>query len=214
MPPILDPGDAIHATEVWTTSEPIPQSIRTFGFIPNVDLWKPGDLLLFSSIKPDWVSRKIIKAQGRGWNLDVARWHHAAVYIGSSRICEATIRGVGVVSIYKYVPSHLIRVRRCPILNLDMVGSHALVVTALTRLNRWYSLTTAVSIWWKSLSGFSKIDFAMADSRSHICSHLYSDSYIQATSRVLETIGTPTPASLCASTKLVDVESSWRRLAS
>ena len=122
--------------------------------------------------------------------------------------------GVGLGSVYKYVPNHLIRVRRCPILDLDLVGSHNLVVSALIRLNRWYSLTTAASVWWKSLSGFSKLDFAMAASRAHICSHLYADSYSQATERVLETIGTPTPAALSASKKLFDVDSRWKRLAS
>lgn len=211
---VLDPSDAGHAVDVWTPSEPLPHAVRKFGFVPDVDLWRPGDLLLFSSVKPGWISKAITQTQARGWNTCDARWHHAAVYIGRSRVCEATMGGVGLGSVYKYIPTHLIRARRCPILDHDLVGSHDLVVAALIRLNRWYSLSTAASIWWKSLSGFSKINFAMAASRAHICSHLYTDSYLQATERALETVITPTPAYLSASTKLVDVDSRWKRLAS
>lgn len=210
---VLDPQDVAGATEVWTPSEALPSAVLKFGYVPDVDLWKAGDLLLFSSVNPDWISKSITRAQSRGWTTDRARWQHAAVYIGRSRICEATMWGVGIASIYKYVPTHLIQARRCPILDLDLAGSHDLVVAALIRLNRWYSFSTAASIWWKSLSRFPQIEFAMVTSRTHICSHLYSDSYSQATERVLETIGTPTPASLCASAKLVDVDSRWKRLA-
>ncbi len=214
MPLVLDPLDTKHALESWSASEPLPQAVRTFGFIPDIERWKPGDLLLFSSISPGWISTAIIAAQARGFNPDHAQWHHAAVYIGRSRVCEATISGVRVASIYKYVPSHKIRARRCPILAAKVEGSYDVAVAALTRLPRAYSFATVASVWRNSLSGFAKLDLAMVQVRSHICSNLYTYSYSEVTSRLLERGAFPTPAALSASTDLVDVESRWKRLAS
>lgn len=124
--------------------------------------------------------------------------------------------GVRVESIYNYVSHHKIRARRCPILeaNPNPQASYDLVIAALTRLNRWYSPIGAVSVWWNSFWGFSKLDFAMTESRTHICSNLYTDSYLRATNRLLEYGAFPTPAALSATTALRDVVSGWKRLAS
>jgi len=141
-------------------------------------------------------------------------WHHAAVYVGRSRICEATPRhGVVLESIYKYVPSHRIRARRCPILKDDLAASYDVAIAALARLHRPYSFATALSLWWMSLSSFLEMDFARAQSRAQICSNLYFDSYSQAMDRGLKIVGTPTPAALSATPALENVDSRWRRLA-
>lgn len=214
MPVVLDPHDVAYATGSAgvRVSEPLPRAVREFGYIPDINLWQPGDLLLFSSIKPNWIKKGITRVQGRGWDANHARWHHAAVYIGRARVCEATITGVAVGSVYKYVPDYLIRVRRCPLFLGNPVGAYDIAIAALTRLNRWYSLISVVSVWWKMASGLLKLDFAATATRAHICSHLYADSYSQATKRVLENGGTPTPAALSASMDLEDVDSQWKCL--
>ena len=80
---LLDPTDTSSAKPLNSAPEPLPQSVRKFGFIPDFQLWEPGDLLLFSAVEMNGVQRAIVKAQERiGYADEHARWHHAAVYIG------------------------------------------------------------------------------------------------------------------------------------
>ncbi len=123
--------------------------------------------------------------------------------------------GVGIDEIYKYVPTHLVRARRCPILANDLARSYDVVVAALIRMNRLYSFHMAAELWISSIMGFWKLHYAMAGPLSHICSHLYADAFSQATERPLQNGGgkIPTPAHLSAASVLVDVASKWKRLA-
>lgn len=212
---VLDPSVVDKAIQQWTPTEPLSIAVRKFGFVPDIGLWRPGDLLLFSKVQKNFLQRAIVKTQQRSFDAEHARWHHAAVYIGDFRICEATLTGVSVQEIYNYVPGHLIRARRCPILANDLEGSYDVVVAALIRLNRWYSMAAAISVWSRSLWGsLGKLHYGFAGPRSHICSHLYADSFSQATKRPLKNGGgsIPTPAHLSAATELKDVASNWRRI--
>ena len=112
---ILNPADQ-HTTGQWSPSGPIPPPLRQFGRFPNVRDWFPGDLLLFSAVHPNWISKSIIRGQENGgYAAEDARWHHVAVYLGDGiSICEATSTGVHHAPIYPYLGEYLLRVRRDP----------------------------------------------------------------------------------------------------
>ena len=92
----LDPRRTEDITEEWIPPGPIPGKVRQFGFYPNVDDWLPGDLILVSNIQPNWTHHVIERVQKLGgYSENDARWHHAAVYLGSNgEICEADVGGV------------------------------------------------------------------------------------------------------------------------
>jgi hypothetical protein len=211
---VLDPADTT-TNGTWVPPGPIPKSLRSFGRFPDIDQWWPGDLILVSAAIPGYLSRQIRAAQEYGgYAADDARWHHAAVYVGDGRICEALGSGVRTSLVYKYVGTHSIRVRRD--LRVSAAEGYKIAVTALFRMRSDYSFWTVVRMLYQSRRGFhgEPVGLRFASSRAVICSMLYADAYSLVTQRVLgNTAGdVPTPAFLSSTTQLQDVACSWRSI--
>jgi hypothetical protein len=80
---VLHPSAEAIPGATWIPPGPIPRALRAFGKFPNLDQWRPADLLLVASITPDAAVPQIVNAQARGgYAPEDARWQHAAVYIG------------------------------------------------------------------------------------------------------------------------------------
>ena len=206
-----------HKTTVgeWKTDGPLPKRIReTFGLFPNIDEWKPGDLLLFHDPrKLSLVSHLIVRAQQREYNLEHARWHHAAVYVGEGFICEANmIGGVRRRPLHAYVGEHWIRVRRDS--NLNELDGYKLAIRAMTRLGQRYDFGAILRLIGQFIGGFWKPATLALNSKGAICSRLYELAYWAAAGRILyNTDGRPIiPADLSLTDQLVDVAVNWRRI--
>jgi|ERR1043165_502404 hypothetical protein len=205
---VLDPAD-ITTTGTWKSPSVIPRRIRNFGRFPNVDDWQPGDLILFSAIKPGFMSRQIIEAQKRAdYHEDDARWHHAAIFAGRTHICEAVPAGVTHREIYDYVSTHLIRVRRAPDLTRDQ--GWQLLVHAMVHIGKRYSFTSAAKLGVMSFRRFGARTDTRPPKGMMVCSQLFVDAYSMLTGEVLwEPQAVETPAFLSATPKLRDVSTHW-----
>jgi hypothetical protein len=211
MQHVLDPLDpTTHGT--WRPTGPIPASVRALGRFPDVRAWRAGDLVLVSALAPEFLSRRIVLAQERGGFAPIdARWHHAAVYLGDGRICEATLGGVQARRIDGYIGTHLIRVRRDPL--ITETEGYDIAVHALFRMRWYYSVWTIVRMLLQSWRGFydDPVGLRFAARHSVICSILYADAYSLVTQRVLGNAAgaTPTPAFLSSTPALTDVACRW-----
>jgi hypothetical protein len=119
----------------------LPTEVRDFGFYPDIDLLKPGDLVLVRNLKGNWTHRVIERFQQRlGYHERDYMWHHAAVYLGvDGKICEADLDGVRYGTIDRYsTGNHFIRIRRSP--NLTDNQRWQIAVKSLVELNKRYSI--------------------------------------------------------------------------
>lgn len=213
----LDPRLTQNVSLEWIPPGPIPEKVRKFGFYPNVDDWLPGDLILVSNIEPNWTHGVIEGVQKLGgYSEEDARWHHAAVYLGSNgEICEADIGGVIHSSINRYSTGcHLIRVRRDPDINND--ERWQIAIRSLTKLKQGYAYGHLIHIFFLARAGFHKLNvrFNEPPKRAKICSQLYKDAYTPITGKMLENpqSGEITPAFLSLTNQLKDVIVSWKRI--
>lgn len=211
---ILDPLIAKNLNNLahWKPDYAIPSLIREWGYCPDFNDWLPGDLILVSAIKPNFIAKAIRRIQEKGgYASDDARWEHAAVYIGSGTLCEANRHGIRIVSIFDYTGSHLIRVRRNNSLTKDQRWE--LAVNALKKKNYSYNFFSIISIVWKAYNGFwTEQGKAISFPKSAvICSELYADAHVQVCSIVLGNLrsGEITPASLSIDRALSDVPTCW-----
>ena len=210
---VLDPADSA-TTGRWIPSGPIPQALRQFGRFPDVSLWLPGDLLLFSAVHPGWIAQSIINGQKRGgYAEEDACWHHAAVYLGDGiSICEAVATGVHHTQIYRYIlGNYRLRIRRDATLTPE--EQWKIAMQSLTRLASPYSFRGIVSLARQSWQGYwqSRGSLPILGARAVICSQLYSDSYSLVTGRLLvkTPTGTVKPADLSFTSQLTDVATTW-----
>jgi hypothetical protein len=206
----LDPDTAKTQSpiEQWAPNSPLPPALQKFGYFLDLRKLLPGDLILFSAQKPNFVQRRIRAVQTiGGFGPDHARWEHAAVYIGSGAVCEATGSGVGVGDLFTRIETSKIRVRRNP--NLSNDERWMLVVHALKQKNYAYGMWSIATLivgsrfgYWKHKSG--PISFPH---RTYICSQLYGDSHVAASGTVLclNQTGIATPAGLSMDTTLQDI---------
>jgi len=209
---LLDPLHIGGPTGIWNAPGPIPPNVRDFGFIPDLEKLKPGDLLLVSAISPSRISRAVMAFQKMGgYPADHARWHHAAVYLGGGYICEATaIRGVIRTPIYKYCSGkHLLRFRRAPMLQIEQ--RYEMAIRALTHLKNRYGHATLLKLAWSAILGFWNPNHVRSHPRTIICSELYAQAYSWVTKRVFENMdsGEMTPAFLSYAKELRDVKVPW-----
>ena len=166
---------------------------------------------------PDLVASSIEKCQKHfGFKDCDARWYHAAVYVSHGHVCEATRKGVHVVSVLKkYVPGYWIRVRRDP--SLSDVQLADVGFMACGRLHEDYSFKTIgnmVANYYKH-QDYAGIHDESTDA-GVICSQLYSDAYTMATEKTLHNAAktVPCPAMLSLSSKLKDVQARWLTIGS
>lgn len=215
---ILDPTQAPTTPSLknWNPTTPIPKAARDFGHCIDFDPLKPGDLILFSSTAPNFIGKGIRKVQEKGgYNERDAMWEHAAVYIMSDIICEATRAGVRVSSLYEYMGSHKIRVRR----NEKLTDNErwALVVHALKQQNYAYGFLSVFGLVVKSKIGFWKPTGQKGSKypkRAVYCSELYADAHVTACNTALGNVVSAeyTPASLSVDAHLTDVAVNWVKI--
>lgn len=213
---VLNPEEIGDFTTGKRVSAQLPRHVRELGFIPDFDLWKPGDLLLFSATHPNFAQRQIKQAQERlGYGDEDAKWHHAAVYVGDGYMCEARPGGVRYHPVVDNVRDYLIRARRDEELTLE--EAFRVAIRALMRLNIYYSYTSLVAAFLRSwtLDDHRVLSPHYRATRSAvICSQLFHDSYMEVTYRTLvenhkqEMV----PAGLSACSGLSDIDSSWTKL--
>lgn len=199
----------------WKPDRRMRKRIREkFGRFPNFDEWRPGDLLLFHDPRKfSLVSRLIVWAQQDGYDLEHARWHHAAVYVGDGFVCEANmIGGVRRRPLHAYVGRHWIRVRRDS--RLSELDGYKLAIRAMTRLGQRYDFGAILLLMGQLIGGFWKRPTLALNFKGAICSRLYELAYFAVARRILyDTDGMPIiPAELSFTNELVDVGVNWRRI--
>ena len=196
----------------WIPPGPIPRTLRQFGKFPNLEQWRPADLLLVASITPDAAVQQIVSAQARGgYAPEDARWQHAAVYIGEGYVMEATLRRVRYAPIYPYLGGHSLRLRRP--LDLSDDDRWKIAIQASVRSNERYAWQSIVRLLRLSFDGYwtRQRGFPIGHAKSVICSQLYADAYSRVTGRLVTrpVAGIPTPAALSASAAFEDVDLAW-----
>ena len=216
VPPqlLLDPCEKGRISPARSAPTRLPHAVREFGYLPDFNLWRPGDALLFSSIRPGFMQRRIVTAQRRsGYAPEHARWHHAGIYLGDRYVCEAVPGGVRYRPVAEFVPGHLIRARRGR--KLDGEQAFRVAMRAVMRLSKPYSRWRAIRAWLRSWSpdGSSPLDYR-ARGHAVVCSQLFHDAYMEATGRTLvDRVDTMVlPAELSACEGLEDVPSVWSPL--
>ena len=203
----LDPN-VTNVSGPWKPAGPIPKKLREFGYFPDTAIWKPGDLLLFSAVRPSFASRAIITTQLEGgFAKDDARWHHAAVYVGHDHICEAVLwGGVRYEPIYSYVGSHLIRVRRDE--KLSESQRYEIAIRSLANLKKYYSIRLLPLLAFYAVAGFWKRKALPRDTPTVICSEMFAVAYSSTAER---RVAQPpvVPADLSMTDVLNDQKTDW-----
>ena len=154
VPPqlLLDPRETGRTSTARSAPTRLPLAVREFGHLPDFDLWRPGDALLFSGTRPGFMQRRIVRAQRRlGYAPEHARWHHAGIYLGDRYVCEAVPGGVRYRPVVEFVPDYLIRARRGR--GLDGEQAFRVAMRAVMRLSKPYSHWRAIRAWlgsWNS----------------------------------------------------------------
>lgn len=212
---LLNPSTASKKppSSIWHPEGPIPPKVRKFGFCIDFADLLPGDLILVSSVVPDFVGKLIRQVQeDGGYGKRHCRWEHAAIYIEDGVICEATRKGVHLSSIYTYMGSHLVRVRRNPLLTTDQ--RWRLVVSALKKTNYRYGYMSVIDLYFKSLKGFWSNNGKASmtyPKRARYCSELYVEAHTHTCGIYIGNAqgGESTPAHLSLDTTLSDVKIKW-----
>lgn len=211
---LLNPSEANLATSTWTPTTPVPKRIRDWGYCADFSTWLPGDLILVSAVKPTLVGNAIRHIQEQNYAKTHAQWEHAAVYLGSTAICEATRKGVVVDSIYKYIPNHLIKVKRNPSLTNNQQWD--LAINALMLKDHSYGFSSILELLWKANRiGRWGCGTTMYSKRTRICSELYADAHAKSSGIVVGYSSSglpPTPASLSIEPKLIDIDTQWVKI--
>jgi hypothetical protein len=195
--------------------------LRRFGKFFDTSNWRQGDLILVRDIAPDWVGRRIEKAQVRGgYAPGDARWSHAALYLGDRlTVCEATFtlprgtQGVVQTPLWDYCGGSAIRVRR-PRAVTTSDEAWLLAIKALTQLQKDYDFKYVAHLaWiaWKGTGFWGGGAKVRLDASALVCSTLYADAYGRQTHRTLgeENNGICTPAYLSQSSEFDDINLDW-----
>lgn len=195
-----------------------------FGFVPDLSICKPGDLILSFDRTGDAMGGWITHAQEQAGfvNHDDTRWTHAAVFLYDDLIVEAVPwRRVRSRSLYEDVPGSILRVRRAPL--ETMMDSHCAEITrykialrALQMLGLRYSYFEAGRLGWRLISGLSDRASFLSFGSTVICSKVFYDAYADITLKGLQDcpLSAPVmPAHLSATPGLVDIQVPWLKLA-
>jgi hypothetical protein len=193
----------------------LPPATRGFGFVPNLSQLMPGDLILSRSTSPGFIDSRIAAAQtSGGFSPSDARWTHAAVFVYDDQIVEALpFKGIVQQSIYGYVPTEIMRVRRKP----DLSDGDRLKIAfyAMKNLGRRYGHGDALAVGIDLAKGLWSKGALTTNRFIVICSQLYFDAILEVTHRRLANCPTEsptTPAHLSATTDLLDTSVDWHRV--
>lgn len=193
-------------------SGPVPPGVRAIGAVPDFGAIQPGDLILFSSLRPGIIAKGIQAIQYLGgYDAAAAQWTHAAVYTGHGHLAEATLAGVRPGSIDKYLTGkHLILVRRSPDLTLEQ--GYQVAIRALEHHGRAYGILTAALLGLHAaLFGIWRTAPWPPPRTPSICSMLYAEAFSWVTGKTIDNLepGEITPAHLRQTQMLLDVEVTW-----
>ena len=199
----------------------VPRAARTFGFVPDFSVCKPGDLILSHGTRPGAISRWITHAQTQAGFADYdSRWTHAAVFLYDDWIVEAVPwRGVRTRSLFEDIPGSILRVRRSPLAfirpDLTEIVRYKIALRALRMLGIRYSHFDAGRLGWQLSSGISDGASFLSFGSTVICSKVFYDAYADVTLTGLRDcpFSAPVmPAHLSATPDLTDIEVPWLKL--
>jgi hypothetical protein len=208
---MLDPETPAEPSRFWTPQGETSESLRTFGKFPNIEDWLPGDVVLVSSVHPDWVTRRIVETQTRLYGPSHARWQHAAIYMGNGFLAEATTKGVRYHSIQNYVGHYHLRVRRNQGLTSDQ--RWLVAIEAGVRLRESYRYSDILTVYRRSFPKLSRQirPNTIIQASSVICSQLCQDAHAKVTNRLIVSLAVNpvVPAALSQTEMLRDIPLYW-----
>jgi hypothetical protein len=189
-----------------------PPSVRNFGFVPDVRLCEPGDLILSFRRNSGFVDKQIKKTQRSiGFSEEDARWTHAAVFLYEDHIVEAVpFAGVVTRSLYLGIPESVLLVRRYPGLSPDQ--KYKIALSALRSLGSRYDGMKVLRAGLGARLGGWQRPWFQSERRITICSKVYHDAHVEIHRQMLEGCALNdliTPAHLSATTSLQDVPVPW-----
>jgi hypothetical protein len=187
---------------------PIPKRVREYGKALDPTILKAGDLILVSSIKPDYTAREIRRYQEKLFVDEHSRWQHAAISGGRFEICEATIKGVLASEYWKYMTGdYNLKIRR--LRGADEATRSRIAYYAASSVRRSYGFFTAWNMK-NVLSGGNFWHRPIMHSSGVICSQLYFEACMRE-GYLLANIPPETvcPAHLSMSPLLEDIEPRW-----
>jgi hypothetical protein len=211
---VIDPDHV--GAPVGEVSRPIlPERVRRFGFIPDLDALSPGDLILFRDRSSTLVGRAITSVQrADGFSDEHSAWTHVAIFLYDDFIVEAVPwPGIRTRSIYSDFPGRIMRVRRAP--DLEERERYRIALRALRNLGARYSLLSALGLGWRTLTSSRDAVASVSFGPAVICSKVYYDAHFEITRRGLRNcpVDRPvTPAHLSATSDLDDVHVGWLRV--
>lgn len=201
-----------------------------FGFLPNINNLKPGDLILTSCIEPS-SPNKVMRLLQRRQTSTTSEWTHAAVYAGGWTVIEAVPfnksgKGVRIGSLIEYVPNHRLRFRRPKILinkethEAEIMGLKIALQAALRVPNSSYGHVKIAQVGITLLKGIRyQYDPKNEEDRNNIlCSGLYSKCVSIATGQFIQpeafiTEDQPiTPAMLAGASTMETLNVGWAKL--
>ena len=210
----LNPQAIPVESESCRAPDELPPAVRKLGHICDLTQLWPGDLILVCPASRGLVKGLIQTVQETGgFAAEDARWHHAAVFLGTGfDIVEARARtlDVSIGSLLNYLPTHHIRVRRPA--GATRENGWMLAMNAMKLLGKPYAFKTITALADRALrQGYWQgRTTATARQDAVICSQVFSDAFAATHGIVL---GDPAiPAKLSASAKLTDAKLRWLRL--
>ena len=180
-------------------------------YVPNLSDWEPGDLILMEGVGVSGVVIQTGQAiSGRAMAL-ASGWSHAAVYVGSGMVVDATLTaGIQQQSLWNYVQHRAITVRRlqASVAAASPAGT-SIAIAASRHVGKPYSLMQAVlgKLGWPAS--------LVPDPNALYCSTFVGLVIAQATSVVLwsDPAFQPLfPGSIAAHPDLEKVQLHWRNI--
>jgi hypothetical protein len=193
----------------------LPEKTRRFGFVPDLGLCCPGDLILSYSRLRDKIGELIADTQDQaGFAAEHSRWTHAAVFLYKDFIVEAAPQGgVQSRSLYEDIPDSVLRIRRRP--GLSDVDRYKIALCALRMQGLRYSKRIAFWAGLRARSGLWNRSGYVGTERAIICSKVFYDAFVEITRSLLRDcpVNEPVfPAHLSATIDLEDIAIPWLQL--
>lgn len=192
---------------------PLPNSVREFGLVPDLAKLRAGDLILFQDLNSSRTGEIINSMQRRaGFSEEHSRWTHAAIYLEDDFILEAVPwPGVRTRSLYPDILERRLRVRRN--LRLNQVDGYRIALRAQRMIGFRYSLGRPISLGFEIVRGV--LGNSSKVRSSIICSNVFFNAHAGVTGLFLANCPPDhdvLPAHLSATTSLEDVAVGWLKL--
>lgn len=172
---------------------------------------QPGDVLLFSRVKPTWSSRGIQRVQAKvGAKAQHAMWTHVAVALGGNDLLHADWPGgVRFAELTEFGANYRIRLRRPQLSETDRLR---VALEATKMFNHRYAIEDVAKVGVEvPINRFGPLRVLGQARRAMTCSELYSRALFRATKqRIHDRDDARTyPFDVSASKLLVDEHLGW-----